>query len=122
MVTEISSKAVVSAQPLPLPKSNVVELKSVNSLQDGSSLAKDETLDETSKSAQMEQAASRLNDLAQSIKRDLKFSVDDDSGNVVITVLDQETNEVIRQIPEEHVLAVSENIETLKGILFSAKI
>ena len=120
MVTEISSKAVVSAQPQ--PKSNVVELKPVNSLQDGSSLAKDETLEETSKSVQMEQAASRLNDLAQSIKRDLRFSVDDDSGNVVITVLDQETNEVIRQIPEEHVLAVRENIESLKGILFSAKI
>lgn len=73
-------------------------------------------------SQQIEEAANRLNELAQSIKRDLKFSVDDTSGETVITVLDGATNEVIRQIPEDRVLALRENIESLKGILFSAEI
>lgn len=64
----------------------------------------------------------RLNEALQSIERDLKFRVDESSGDTIITVLDTKTDKVIRQIPTEDVLAIRENIETLKGILFSAKV
>lgn len=76
----------------------------------------------TDNSEMVEENVSRLNDMVQSIQRDLQFSVDDTSGKTVVTVLDTKTNEVIRQIPTEQVLALSENIENLKGILFSAEV
>jgi len=48
-----------------------------------------------------------LNDYAQSVKRDLQFSIDQTSGRAVITVFDSETEEVIRQIPPESAVALA---------------
>lgn len=69
----------------------------------------------------LSETVSRLNEVVQVVKRDLQFRVDDDSGRTVITVLDSETEEVIRQIPPERVLTLAKNIESLKGVLFTAE-
>lgn len=79
-----------------------------------------ETKDEANK--RLEQSVSQLNDLVQSVQRDLQFSIDEFSGDTVIKVLDTKTEEVIRQIPSEEVLALTKNIESLKGVLFSAEV
>ena len=47
-----------------------------------------------------------LNDYAQSVKRDLQFSMDETSGRTVITVRDSESDEIIRQIPPESATAL----------------
>ncbi|MDH5517315.1 MAG: flagellar protein FlaG [Gammaproteobacteria bacterium] len=52
----------------------------------------------------------QLNNHAQLVNRDLHFSVDDDSGRTVIKVINSETAELIRQIPSEEVLKLSETI------------
>ena len=72
-------------------------------------------------SEELESAVTQLNVIVQSVRRELHFSIDDNSGRTVITVLDQDTDEVIRQIPSEQVLSMAENIESLKGILFKAE-
>ena len=71
---------------------------------------------------QLENSVSKLNELVQSVQRDLQFSIDESSGDTVIKVLDTNTEEVIRQIPSEEVLALTRNIESLKGVLFSAEV
>ena len=70
----------------------------------------------------LENSVQRLSELVQSVQRDLQFSIDQQSGKTVITVLDSTTEEVIRQIPSEEVLTLARNIETLKGVLFSAEV
>ena len=70
----------------------------------------------------LESSVVQLNELVQSIQRDLHFSIDEISGDTVIQVLDSKTEEVIRQIPSEEVLTLARNIETMKGILFSAEV
>ena len=47
----------------------------------------------------------------------LQFSLDKDSGKTVVKVMDTDTNEVIRQIPTEEVLAISKAVDKLKGLL-----
>lgn len=67
-------------------------------------------------------AVSRISDYVQSLNRDLKFRVDQDTNQVVVTVMDQQSGEVIRQIPSEEVLAVAHSIDqTQKGLLLNAK-
>ena len=51
-----------------------------------------------------------LNNYLQTVQRDLQFSVDDASGRTVITVMDSENKEVIRQIPPESVLALADTL------------
>jgi len=57
-------------------------------------------------------AVMQLNDYVQSVQRALEFSVDEQTGATVITVLDAETHEVIRQIPPQEVLAVARELST----------
>ncbi|MCK5335236.1 MAG: flagellar protein FlaG [Gammaproteobacteria bacterium] len=63
-----------------------------------------------------QEVVEQLNNHAQTINRDLHFSVDDDSGRTVIRVINSETAELVRQIPSEEVLRLSETIrESIEG-------
>ena len=79
-------------------------------------------IDQEAVKDRLEDSVSQLNDLVKSVQRDLQFSIDDFSGRTVITVLDSKTEEIIRQIPSDEVLALAKNIESMKGVLFSAEV
>ena len=57
--------------------------------------------------AELDLAVRHLSDYVQTLRRDLQFSVDQDSGRSIVRVVDSETGELIRQIPAEEVLAVA---------------
>ena len=75
----------------------------------------------------LENVVSQLNAYIQNTQRDMDFSVDDATGRVVVRVIDSESEEVIRQIPSEEMLAISrhllESLETdePKGFLIELK-
>ena len=68
------------------------------------------------------EAVSNLNDYVQVIRRELQFSVDKESGRTVVTVVDAETGEKIRQIPREEVLALAKHLgsSSKSGLILSA--
>lgn len=68
-------------------------------------------------SSEVKQAVSRLNDYVQNMRRDLQFRVDEDSNRVIVTVVDSESGEVIRQIPNEQVLAAANSLKAAQGLL-----
>ena len=66
------------------------------------------------------EAVRDINEHMQVIHRELEFSVDEDSGKTVIKVMDLETKQVIRQIPNEEALNVARMLdEGLELKLFS---
>jgi flagellar protein FlaG len=70
-------------------------------------------------------AVSQINDYVQNLQRSLLFTVDEASGKDVVTVLDSETEEVIRQYPSEEVLAIARRLAEQKDEqlnLFSSSI
>ncbi len=67
--------------------------------------------------ASLNELVAKLNERMQDIRRELQFSVDDDTGKVVIKVLNAETEEVVRQIPPEEVLSLAANLEANGGSL-----
>ena len=48
---------------------------------------------------------------------DAVFSIDPDSKHVVVKLIDQQTKEVLRQIPNEEVLELSKSLDKLQGLL-----
>jgi flagellar protein FlaG len=58
----------------------------------------------------MEAAVANVNSYVQSLSRSLAIRVDERSGNMIVQVQDANTEEVIRQIPSEEVLAISDAI------------
>ncbi len=65
----------------------------------------------------VEQAVGDVERYVQSLQRRLHFSVDAESGRTIIRVLDRETNQVIRQIPGEEMLALSKRLRESAGML-----
>ena len=57
----------------------------------------------------------------QTRQRSLQFSVDEHSGRTIITVIDKETEEIIRQIPPEEVVALAEHLDGGGGFLIKAE-
>ena len=101
----------VSANEIPKPAGGGQDTTTVREVRDQEELQR-----------AIEDSVDRLQSAVQSIQRDLKFSVDDVSGDTVITVLDSETEEVVRQIPSEEAIALAKNLESIKGVLFSAEV
>jgi flagellar protein FlaG len=72
---------------------------------------------------QLVKAVAKLNDYIQSVQRDLRFTLDEASGRSVITVIDTQSNEVIRRIPEEITLLLAQKLNNEEPLLlFSAQV
>ena len=71
--------------------------------------------------AQISEAVNKLNDHAQSISRNLKFTVDEELNRTIVTVYDAETDEVIRQIPPEETLALARFLESEGSSILKTK-
>jgi len=66
---------------------------------------------------QLEQAVSDINEYVQTINRELKFRVDDalPLGRSIVTVIDSDTEETIREFPSEDALALARSIKEQTG-------
>lgn len=78
---------------------------------------------------QIETAVSQLNEFVQSNTRQLNFSVDEGSNKQVVKVTDAESGKIIRQIPSEEILRLSERLQdfqtevgTAVGLLFNKQV
>lgn len=60
------------------------------------------------------QAISNVESFLKVQNRDLAFSIDEDTARSVVTVIDGQSGDVIRQIPSEEVLALAERIQELQ--------
>jgi flagellar protein FlaG len=70
---------------------------------------------------QVKKAVENLKQATQSTAQNLQFSVDHDTNQTVIRVVDGNTNEVIRQIPSEEVLQIAKSLDKLSGLLLKQK-
>jgi len=68
-------------------------------------------------------AVYKLNDYVQKSSRDLQFEVNRDSGQTIVRVVDQQTQKVIRQIPDDVALRLAEKLQQDEPLsLFDVKI
>lgn len=56
---------------------------------------------QTQEPVKLQEVVADMNDYIQSVQRDLHFAVDEELDQTVIKVVDRDTGELIRQIPEE---------------------
>lgn len=62
-----------------------------------------------------------LNKRIEGLGRNLGFSIDEKVNRSIVTVVNKQTGEVVRQIPTEVVIRVAHSIEDLKGLLFDSE-
>jgi len=111
----VVNPVVASPQTSKSGKDEMPETKELSSTVDAVIDAKKEVGEVSSeqqlKPGDVDRALSNLNDYAQNLQRDINFSVDETTHQTVIQVIDSETDEVIRQIPSEDILALARTLE-----------
>lgn len=70
---------------------------------------------------EMEEVLGQMNEFFQSIQRNLRFVMLEESNEMVIQVFDADNEEMIRQVPPEELLAIAAHLEELRGLLFKGK-
>jgi flagellar protein FlaG len=74
-----------------------------------------------------------VSQMAQVVRRDLNFMLDEGSGKTVVKIIDSQSGELVRQIPSEEMLALARRLqemtreqsasgEQLKGLLVTTKV
>jgi len=69
----------------------------------------------------VDDALSKLKSRFQEEHRNLDFSIDDSTGEVVVKVLDAESGKLIRQMPSEEVLKLAKQLDDMRSLMFKAK-
>ena len=73
---------------------------------------------------EIESAVEKLNKKLESQNQDLNvgFSVDAESGRIVVRISDATSGKLVRQIPSEETLEFARNVKEGKGLLLNTKI
>jgi flagellar protein FlaG len=72
--------------------------------------------------AQLAQAVKSINKTLQEQAQGLEFTVDSDSNRTIVKVVDEQTKEVLRQIPSEEVLQIAKALDLAQqGLLIRQK-
>jgi flagellar protein FlaG len=70
-----------------------------------------------------EQAAEKLEKTLAEFKHNkLEFTVHEETGRTIVKVVDQESGEVIKELPPEELLDLAAKLEEMSGVLFDKKI
>ncbi|WP_445380357.1 flagellar protein FlaG, partial [Pseudomonas syringae] len=83
----------------------------------GSDLHKDNPKDD----AKVKAAAEDIQKFFHAVKRNLEFSIDEDSGKVIVKVIASDSGEVVRQIPNAEILKLADSLSDANSLLFRAK-
>ncbi|MGS0673888.1 flagellar protein FlaG [Shewanella sp. 125m-1] len=75
---------------------------------------------------QMESVVTELSDMMSMLRKGLAFKIDESLGQQVVSVLDIDTGDLIRQIPNEEALELAiklhEKIAEMDGLLMSTQV
>jgi flagellar protein FlaG len=93
------------------PRTNVTPVADVEGQSKGSE----------TEQGKLKAAVQEIEKFVQSVKRNLEFSIDEASGQVVVKVIASESGEVVRQIPNEEVLRLANSLNDASSLLFNAE-
>lgn len=98
--------ATARAASEPDPVSNTQAAKSAADVKDG-------------EAKQVQQSLQEINQVLAGLSISVRFQIDPNYKDVIIKVVDQQTDKVILQIPTMEVVRISKAMDSLKGLLFS---
>ena len=70
----------------------------------------------------LQETAHELTEMMALSRKSIQFQVNDDSGKTVISVTDTSSGEVIRQIPSEEAIKLSEKFAEISGLLLKTEV
>lgn len=72
--------------------------------------------------AAVEEAVQKANEFLKPVSDSIRFSIDEDSGKIIVKVVDMETSQILRQYPSEEMLALAKAMDNLQGVLLKKQV
>lgn len=69
--------------------------------------------------AEISAALEDVRNAIRPVASELSFSLDEDSGRVLLRIIDRETDEVIRQIPSEELVRIAKALDKFQGLFLN---
>ena len=101
----------VADKPVEKPQADVATVTPV----------KEAPKDAAAEQDKLKKAVQEIEKFVQSVKRNLEFSIDETSGQVVVKVIASESGEVVRQIPSAEAMKLAESLHNASSVLFDIK-
>jgi uncharacterized FlaG/YvyC family protein len=97
---------------LKLPESAVVKKKTQEETREtfASAAIKKEPVSNN----ELEVAVESANEIGQVLKRKLSFSIDSGTERIVVQIVDEESGEVVRQVPQQEMLRIAAHLKQLR--------
>ncbi|MBJ6724847.1 flagellar protein FlaG [Geomesophilobacter sediminis] len=92
-----------------------IKLQLATKVQDATQVKKAATVED-----RVKEATQALNDFMKHYGIKLQFDIDD--KQTIVKVLNQQTGDVIRQIPSEEAIRISKALDTLQGLIIQKKV
>lgn len=82
-----------------------------------------QAVDPKAQAEQVAEAVKKINETIKSMNKDvgLEFSTDQDTGIRVVKLIDTQSKDVLRQIPNEEAIMIAKAIDKLQGLLVKDK-
>lgn len=81
----------------------------------------EETQEQSRHVDDIRQIADKANDYMQKAGTRLEFVVSEETGRVVISVIESETNKLVRKIPPDSMNRLADQMMEMRGLLFEAQ-
>lgn len=113
-ISPLISDRALSASTPPSVTRNAAPAQSANPV---NTTGKSSNASDASSRNQVASAVDKINQVIQASSQGVEFSINNDFNRLIVKVVDQQTNEVIRQIPSEEVLEIARSLDKLQGLL-----
>jgi flagellar protein FlaG len=67
----------------------------------------------------LEDMVDTLKEMTETLQTKMDFSISEETNRLVVKVIDQDTEKIIKQFPPEEILELQEKMQDLTGFLFS---
>lgn len=71
---------------------------------------------------EVEQAAEKMNRLMGLFNKKLKFDIHENSNRIVVKVIDQDSGEILSEIPPEKIIEMIDSVQKSIGLLIDKKV
>ena len=78
---------------------------------------KSQANDKQARPEELQSALQKIQSFVSATTSDINFTIDGETGNTVVKVIDSSTKEVIRQIPSQEFLEMAKALDRLQGLL-----
>lgn len=111
------------AAPMPARPEPAVQVTTVSAGRNGGNATaqQGQTGQPSGGSPTLEDAFEQINAAMQAWDTGMRFEIDEDTQQLVVSIVDTKTGDVLRQIPSEEVLHVAKMIAQFQGNLVSTK-